>query len=85
MPDLNKIMPFLLLWIPWGMAVRELARHVQHGEMREYLRKSSEDHREATRRTTLARHPISYRLLLVFYSAITLLVPALTAYVLLTP
>ena len=82
MPDLNKIMPFLILWIPWGMAVRELIRHVQQGEMREYLRRSSEDDRDGTRRTTMAKHPISYRLLLFFYGTVTVLVPALTAYVL---
>ena len=83
MPDLNKIMPFILLWIPWCMAVREIVRHFQHGEMREYLRRSSEDDREGTRRTTPAAHPISYRLLLIFYAAVALLVPALTGYVLL--
>ena len=85
MPDLNKIMPFLLLWIPWGMAVRELVRHFKDGYMREYLRKSSEDYRNTTRRTTLAEHPVSYRLLLAFYGFVTVVVPALTAYVLLNP
>ena len=83
MPDLNKIMPFVLLWIPWCMAVREIVRHIQHGEMREYLRRSSEDDRDGTQRTTLAKHPISYRLLLLFYGAVSVAIPALTAYVLL--
>ncbi len=59
MPDLNKIMPFVLLWIPWCIAVREIVRHFKDGYMREYLRKSSEDDRDATRRTTIAEHPVS--------------------------
>lgn len=81
--NLNEVMPFVLLWIPWILAVRELRNHFRHGYMTEYLRRSSEDMRDnATRTTTAAQHPISYRLLFVFYAAITIGVPILTFYVL---
>ena len=81
--NLNEVMPFILFWIPWILAVRELRNHFRHGYMTEYLRRSSEDFRDnATRTTTAAQHPISYRLLFVFYSAIVIAVPILTVYVL---
>ena len=83
--DLNEIVPFILFWIPWLMAVRELHSHFTKGRMREYLRKSSEDDREATRRTTAAQHPISYRMLFAFYMAIAVGVPILTVYVITRP
>lgn len=79
--DPNEILPFIPFWIPWMMAVRELHNHFTRGYMREYLRKSPEDDRSATRRTTAAQHPISYQLLFAFYLAIVIAVPVLTLYV----
>ena len=66
------------------MAVLEIYRHFRHGHMREYLRRSSEDDRSGMRITTPAQHPVSYRLLLALFTAITLGVPVLTLYVLST-
>ncbi len=81
--NLNEIMPFVLLWIPWLLAMRELYNHFRHAHMTEYLRRSSEnDVNSATRKTTAAQHPFSYRLLFLFYAGVAILVPVLTVYVL---
>lgn len=84
--NLNELMPFILLWIPWVLAIRELHSHFRYGRMTEYLRRGADpvDDQPATRTTTPAQNPISYRLLLVFYLVVAILVPALTAYVLYT-
>ncbi|WP_108879998.1 hypothetical protein [Anderseniella sp. Alg231-50] len=80
--DFNELMPFIVFWIPWLMAVNELRNHFRNGFMNEYLRRSSEDDEPATRTTTLARHPISYRLLLLLYASTAIAVPVVTAFVL---
>lgn len=85
---LDEIASFVVFWIPWLLAVNELRSHFRHGVMKEYLRRGTGedapdiDDRPATRTTSLQQDPVSYRLLLLFYSAVTILVPALTVYVL---
>jgi len=85
--NLNEVMPFILLWLPWVMAVREVCRHYRYGHMTEYLRRGADpvDDQPTTRTTTPARHPVSYRLLLIAYCLVGILVPVLTVYVLITP
>lgn len=82
--DLNKVMPFIVFWMLWLMAAKELHNHFRHGFMTEYLRRSSdvENDEPGTRLTTLAQHPISYRLLFVLYASTVIFVPAVTAFVL---
>lgn len=78
--DFNEIMPFFLFWLLWLLAVNELRRHFRHGVMTEYLRRSSEDDDEpATKTSTLAQHPISYRLLFLLYASAAIAIPVLTA------
>ncbi len=52
--------------------------------MTQYLRRSSDvDNDEpGTRPTTLAEHPISYRLLFLLYATTVIFVPVVTAFVL---
>lgn len=81
--DLNEIMPFLLIWLLWLVAVKELRSHFRHGVMTEYLRRSSEDDDEpATKTSTLAQYPISHRLLFLLYASAAIAIPVLTAAVL---
>lgn len=82
--DLNKILPFIVFWMLWLVAVKELHNHFRHGFMTEYLRRSSDvdDDEPGTRPSTLAQHPISYRLLFVLYASTVIFVPAATAFVL---
>lgn len=82
--DLNKILPFIVFWMLWLVAVKELHNHFRHGFMTEYLRRSSDvdDDEPGTRPSTLVQHPISYRLLFVLYASTVIFVPAATAFVL---
>lgn len=82
--DFNEIMPFIVFWILWLLAVKELHNHFRHGFMTEYLRRSGDvdDDEPGTRPTTLAQHPISYRLLFVLYASTAVFVPVVTAFVL---
>ena len=84
--NLNEVMPFILLLIPWVLAVRELIRHFRKGRMVAYLRRGSEpvDDQPASSFTTLKQHPISYRLLFGFYSCIGIIVPIAIGYALYT-
>ncbi|MEO9873813.1 MAG: hypothetical protein ABJM26_19335 [Anderseniella sp.] len=52
--------------------------------MTEYLRRGSEvdDDEPGTRPTTVAEHPISYRLLFVLYASTAIFVPVVTAFLL---
>ena len=84
--NLNEVMPFIVLWIPWIIAVRELYRHFRHGRMTEYFRKGSDpvDDQPATKFIMPEQHPISYRLLFALYCCVGILVPVATIYVLYT-
>lgn len=82
--DFNKIIPFIVFWIVWLMAVKELHNHYRHGFMTEYLRRSSdvESDEPGTRTTTVTEHPISCRLLFLLYASTVIFVPVVTAFVL---
>ena len=82
--NLNEVMPFILLMIPWIMAIRELIRHFRKGRMIAYLRRGSEhvDDQSASNFVVPEQHPIGYRILFGFYSCIALLVPGAIFYVL---
>ena len=81
--DLNKLMPFLIIAIPWVMVVRELFRGLTYGEMVEYLRRSSEFHDAKTTRVCYKdKEPVAFWLLYFEYSVIAVLVPLLIIYVL---
>ena len=82
--DLNTLMPFIVFWILWLVAVKELHNHFWHGFMTEYLRRSSDvDNDEpGTRPTMLTQHPISYRLLFLLFAATVIFVPVVTVFVL---
>lgn len=81
--DFNEFMPFIVLWIPWLLAVKELRSHLRHGVMNEYLRRSSDPDNDqpGTRLTTPEEHPISYHLLLLFYASTAVAIPVVTAVV----
>ena len=77
--DGNQVMAFVLFWIPWLLAVRELIRGIQHGEMVGYGRAQNMAARNVGR-VTYKHHRVSFCLLFAFYVAIAVVVPAATAY-----
>lgn len=80
----EMIMPLVIFWIPWFMAVSSLRSHYRNGTMTAYLRRSSEvdDDGPESYSTSTKEHPISYRLLFVFYWFVAVAVPVATAVVL---
>ena len=76
-----EVVPYLLMLIPWAMAVREIFRGMRHGELTEYLRKSSESDDRAWRICRRDAEPWAFRILFAFYAIVAVVVPVLLVYV----
>lgn len=85
--DPEKIMPLILLWILWLIAVANVRGHFKNRKMRAYLRKGVDDDNlpdaPAHHSTTPSEHPASYWALLLLYSLSAIFVPVVTLYILL--
>lgn len=73
----DELVPYLLMLIPWGVSAREVVRGLRHGEMIEYLRKSSEGDEPGWRWCRKSTEPWGFRFLFGFYALVTAGIPVL--------
>ena len=73
----DELVPYLLILIPWAMSAREVVRGLRHGEMIEYLRKSSEGDEPVWRWYRKSTGPGCFRFLFGFYAPVTAGIPLL--------
>ena len=75
--DLNELMPFAVMTIPWLMAVFELRRGLRTGRMREYLRSEATElpNERAPKYCDRDTEPRTFKWLFAFYAAVAVLVP----------
>ena len=75
--DLNRVLPLVLLTIPWLLAVVELRRGVRTGRMREYLRTEYTEvpNERSPKYCDRRREPRTFWCLFAFYTAVLVLIP----------
>ena len=76
--DGNQAFLFLLFWLPWVLAVRELIRGARSGEMMAYGR-GRDGEGSGTELVSFHKQRVMFCFLLVLYLAIAAVVPAVTA------
>ena len=79
--DGGMLAGMVIFWLVWLLAVRELVRGVQHGEMVPYGRGGRTNNAIGRTRLTYRNQKVSFCLLFVFYLGISGLVPLATLHV----